>query len=213
MGDLPERAIEDARPVHLHARAMDDLAFIRAAMARSAEFTAVSGWGIVAMGAMALAGAWVASFRRSPDWWLYTWVFVAVAACSTGVLAMVYKARRTTAPILSGPGRRFLLSFAPPIVAGCVIGEVFYEIELQQLLPGMWLMLYGVGVVTGGTFSVRVIPLAGACFMVLGAATFFVPNPNAQVLGTLQVVDMLMAAGFGGFHLVLGLVIARRYGG
>ena len=213
MGNIPERDVESDPPVHLHARAMDNLAYIRETMAKSAEFTAVSGWGIAAMGAMALAGSWAASLRRGPDWWLWTWVFVAVVACSTGVLAMVYKARRTTAPILSGPGRRFLLSFAPPIVAACVIGEVFYELQLQQLLPGMWLMLYGVGVVTGGTFSVRVIPLAGACFMVLGAVTFFVPNPSASVVGTLQVVDLLMAAGFGGLHLILGLVIARRYGG
>jgi hypothetical protein len=213
MSNVPERDVEHDQPVHLHTRAMDDLAFIRSAMARSAEFTAVSGWGIAAMGAMALVGSYLASLRRSPDWWLWIWVLVAVVACTTGVLAMVYKARRTTVPILSGPGRRFLLSFAPPIVAGCVIGEVFYELQLQQLLPGMWLMLYGVGVVTGGTFSVRVIPLAGACFMVLGAVTFFVPNPSVPVIGALQVVDLLMAAGFGGFHLILGLVIARRYGG
>ncbi len=69
MSNVPERDVENDQPVHLHTRAMDDLAFIRSAMARSAEFTAVSGWGIVAMGSMALVGSWAASLRRSPDWW------------------------------------------------------------------------------------------------------------------------------------------------
>ncbi len=209
----PDSADRD-QPVQLHTRAMDNLAYIRDTMAKSAEFTAVSGWGIIAMGVVALLGAYVASLRLDRDWWLWTWVVVAFVACGTGVFAMVLKARRTATPLFSGAGRRFLLSFSPPILAGCVIGEEFYELGLQALFPGMWLLLYGVGVITGGTYSVRAIPLMGLCFMVLGAITFLLPDtPTPVLFGNLQLPDVLMALGFGGFHIIFGFVIVEKYGG
>jgi hypothetical protein len=44
----------------------------------------------------------------------------------------------------------------------------------------------------------------GLCFMALGAATLFVSPVFA---------DWFMGAGFGGLHIIFGVVIARRYGG
>ena len=205
----------DAAPVaFLHERAMDNLSFIRDAMARSAPLTAVSGKGAVVMGCIALAGAWAASLRRSTDWWIWVWLGVAFAGCLAGFLGMVFKARRQHAPLFSAVGRKFALSLFPPILAGVVLTEVLYERSLDGLMPGVWLMLYGVGVVTGGAFSVKVLPITGFCFIALGVLSFWPPVPIFErLVGTFTFADLILAAGFGLLHIASGAYIVWRHDG
>jgi len=75
---------------------------------------------------------------------------------------------------------------------------------MAKLLPGVWLLLYGGGLVSGGMFSLRVVPVVGAGFMVIGAVALFAPVESG---------NLLLAAGFGALHVVLGVVVARKYGG
>jgi hypothetical protein len=97
-----------------------------------------------------------------------------------------------------------MTSLAPPMVAGAVLTVVFYRAGLMGSLPAMWLMLYGAGIITAGAFSVRVVPVMGMCFMVLGCAAAFSPMAWGNAW---------MAVGFGGLHMVFGYFIARRHGG
>lgn len=198
----------------LHDRAAENLWFIRETMARAAPLTVVSGWGTVAMGVIALLGASVAGSRQSVDGWIYTWLIVACAGCLTGFGAMYLKARRGSERFWSQPGRRFAMSLFPPIVAGLALTEALYEVQLERLMPGVWLLLYGTGVVTGGAFSVKVLPIMGACFMALGTLAL-IPSyaPPADIWGNYDSGDLTLALGFGGLHIVFGLIIAWRYGG
>lgn len=191
-------------PTELHDRAMDNLRFIRETMERAASFTAVSGWGAVVIGAMALAAAWVASGQPSAERWVAVWLAAALLAVTTGGWATAWKARQARMPLLSGPGRKFALSLVPALVAGAVLTGVLYRAEMIFALPGVWLLLYGTGIVTAGTFSAPVVPVMGMCFMALGAGALFAPAAWG---------DAFMAAGFGGLHVVFGALIARRYGG
>jgi hypothetical protein len=195
-----------ARPPaeHLHTRAMDDLSFIRQTMERATAFTAVPGWGGVAMGATALVAALLASRGVTAADWLIPWLVASVVALLIGGWALAMKARRADSAALSYSGRRFVLSFLPPLVVGALLTVVLARAGLYQALPGTWLLLYGTGVVTGGAFSVRAVPIMGICFMLLGLVALFGPPGWGNAL---------MAAGFGGLHIVFGLLIARRYGG
>ena len=191
-------------PRPLHDRALDNLQFIRSTMERAGSFTAVPGWGMVVVGCTALAATWLA-LRQSLDAdWLAVWLGDAVLGVVVGGAAMIQKARAANDPLLSGPGRRFGLSFVPPIVVGALLTIALHRAGLFALMPGTWLLLYGTAVATAGAFSVRIVPLMGVCFMVLGAAALFAPA---------ALWPWFTAVGFGGLNIVFGIIIARRYGG
>lgn len=191
-------------PPVLGQRALDNLTYIRDTMERAAEFTAVPGWGGVGMGATALVAAVVSSFARTPDEWLGIWLAEAFLAGSIGLWAMSRKARRAGVPLFAGPARRFLLTLSPPLAAGALATLALERAGFLSVLPGLWLLLYGTAVVTGGAFSVRIVPVMGLGFMLLGAIALFSPSSWG---------NGFLAAGFGGLQIVFGLLIARRYGG
>jgi len=186
------------------AHAIADLRFIRQTMERSASFTAVPGWGGFVMGLSALVAAFVASRHSSSRAWLATWLADAALAALIGAWAINRKARAVNLPVFSGAGQKFALSLAPPLAAGALLTVVVYRAGAARLLPGLWLLLYGAGVVTGGAFSVKVIPVMGLCFMATGAAALFSPPSWG---------DAFMAAGFGGIQILFGVIIARKHGG
>ena len=190
--------------MELQATAMDNLLYIRRTMERAGSFTAVPGAGGVLMGATALAAAWIAASRTDPRGWLTVWIAEAVVALLIGIAAAARKAASAKMPLLSAPGRKFMAAFVPSMAAGALLTYVMFHAGTLSLLPGTWLLLYGAGVVSGGASSVRVVPLMGACFMCLGAAAVLAPaswgNP-------------LLAAGFGGLHILFGLAISVKYGG
>lgn len=191
-------------PVPIEAHAADQLRYIRETMQSAGEFTGVPGWGGAATGLTAVATAYIASRQATPLAWLSVWLVEALLAISILAPSAAAKARRTSGGLLSGPGRKFLLSFAPPILVGALLTLALVRAGLFGLLPGVWLLLYGTAIVTGGAFSARVVPVMGLCILVLGAAALLLP----AALG-----DLFMAAGFGVVHVGFGLWIALRYGG
>ena len=183
---------------------MANLRFIRATMERAGSLTSIPGWGQVAMGVSALLAAAVAAQWASPDLWLATWIAAAIVSIAIGAGAMARKARRAKVPLFNEAGRRFALSFSLPILVGALLTGVLYRAGLVEIIPGMWLLLYGTAVATGGAFSVSIVPVMGYCFMLAGAVALFSPASWG---------DAILAASFGGLHIVFGVLIARRYGG
>jgi hypothetical protein len=190
-------------PPEMQERAMDNLRFIRETMERAGTFTAVSGWGEVVIGGTAVVAALVAS-RLALVGGVATWLVEAALAAAVAIAFMSAKAHAAGVPLLSGPLRKLVLSFSPPMLVGVVLTVLFVRMRLETLLPGSWMLLYGTGVVTAGTYSVPIVPVMGAAFMVLGAVALFSPAAWATAL---------LIAGFGGLHIVFGTLIARRYGG
>jgi hypothetical protein len=183
---------------------MDNLRYIRETMERSQSFTAVSGRGGVVMGLVALAAAVAAVGADGSAAWVLIWMGAAVLSLGVALFSMARKARAAGSALLAGAGRKFAWSVTPPLLVGGLLTVALARAGLTQLLPGSWLLLYGTGVVTGGAFSVRVVPVMGLTFMALGAVALFCPATWA---------DAFMALGFGGLHILFGFIIWRKHGG
>jgi hypothetical protein len=195
---------EPIQPAALHDRAMDNIRFIRETMERASAFTAVPGWGQVAVGVTAFVASYLAVQEATAWGWLFVWLAEAIIALLIAGWTLDRKARATDTPLVSGPARKVAFSLSPPLVVGALLTVFLFKFRVTSVIPGVWLLRYGTGVVTGGIFSVSIVPLMGICFMVLGAIALFVSPPWA---------NWLLAAGFGGLHMIFGIIIARKYGG
>jgi len=198
---LPEGPTE---PLALHGQAIADLRYIRRTMERAGAFTAISGWGLVAIGITALGAAFLASRQPTSQAWLGTWLTEAVLALIVSLWASDRKARAARIPLLNGPGRMFVFAFTVPMVVGALLTVALLGGPLAGRLAAIWLLLYGAGIATAGAFSVRIVPTMGLAFMLLGAAALFSPMGWGNAY---------LASGFGGLHIVFGLMIARQHGG
>ena len=207
MSGSPVRRVDehdDEDSPALHARAMDNLRFIRETMERANAFTAISGWGMVGIGVIACLATFAAWSQPSTERWVAVWVAAAALSMAVSFGMTARKAHRAGMPLVTNTGRKLMLAFAPPMLTGALLTVVLMQLDVPRLLIGVWLSLYGTAVVAGGTYSVRIVPVMGFCFMAVGAVALFVPRDAG---------NWLMLAGFGGLHLVFGFLIARRHGG
>lgn len=185
-------------------QAAEHLRYIHDVMASSASFTAVPGWGMVAAGVVALPTAALAAAQSSPGWFLSVWLMGVLVSGTIGVATMLHKTKKSGLSLRSGPGRKYVRSLVPPMVAGLLLTAALWRTGSIDILPALWLLLYGAGTVTGGAYSVRAIPALGICHMALGTIAVLAPEAWG---------DFLLAAGFGGLHIGFGIVIARKHGG
>ncbi len=119
---------------------------------------------------------------------------------------MARKARAAGLPLWNAPARKFVFSFVPPLIAGAALTLVLWHAGAWSAIPGVWLMLYGTGVIAGGAFSTPVVPVMGACFLATGAGRFFTAVRRG-------LADFWLGFGFGALHVIFGAMIARKYGG
>ncbi len=187
-------------PVALDDRTRDNIRFIRETMERAGSFTAVPGWGGVALGITALGAATIASRMSPPRDWLLIWLCELALAVAIAGWTTLSKARRSGTSLLTGPARRFAYSFAPPILAGahdCRDGSARgrgRSLEMAAALRNCCLS-------RRVRFDRCGFRSMGLCFVVLGGSSLCPDWGNA-----------FLAAGFGLLHILFGAVIARNYG-
>lgn len=154
--------------------------------------------GVIGLGA-ALAGA---AYPTGSPPWILVWLSAAAVAAPIGAGAIWWKSSRTGVALSGGSARKFALCFFPVFVAGAIVTWTLVR-EAPAALPAVWLSLYGAAITAGGAFSVSVLPLLGAGFLLLGGLAALVP-----ALG-----DIALLLGFGVLQVGFGAYIAARYDG
>jgi hypothetical protein len=189
--------------VALDSHALGTLNYIRASIEAAGAF-AVPGTAGIAMGAVGLVAAGVASVPALAPHWLIVWLAAAAVAAGLGVILVARHRSGVGLPLYRGPARRFVLCLAPALLAGGVLTAVLCQAGEARLVPGVWLLLYGCAVL-GATLMtapamVRLIGAMGALFVACGVVAFEV-SPAWH--------NIILGGGFGVLHLVFGFLIGR----
>ena len=173
-------------------------------MQQASAFTAFSGWSLILIGVTAMVTAVTAPAAPGATSWLLFWIGELVLALAIAVMATLRKTIAAGEPLWSGPALKFTFSVAPSLIVGALLTAALARSALAHLLPAVWMLLYGAGLVSGGMFSLRIVPLTGVAFMTIGTFALFTPASWGNAL---------LAVAFGGLHVVFGTIVARKYGG
>lgn len=184
--------------------AADHLRYIRNTIEAAQTFTSIPGKGCIAMGTAAIIAAALEAMPGLGRHWLPIWLTAAVLSAAIALFYMEEKARGQGLSLRRTVATRFFLTLAPAFVAGGILTVALLDSVGRDVIAGIWLLLYGVGIAACGLFSIPVVLIAGFAFMGLGTVALAAPGSWAPYL---------LGAGFGGIHLVLGVLVVRDHGG
>lgn len=204
MSTSPNRKSSPPAPTPIGASAVENLRYIRDTIAAAGTFTTVPGKGCIAMGVTALVASGLESVPGLASSWLPIWVGAAIMACAVDLFFMEEKAKAQGLSLRRAVARRFFMTLVPAFVAGGVLTAALVHEVGRNSITGLWLLLYGSGLAACGVFAVRAVLVAGLAFMALGTVALGLPASWAPAI---------LALGFGGLHIALGLIIIKDHGG
>ena len=195
--------IDSEAPAAIESRALGTLAYIRASIESSSSMD-VPGMAGIVMGIIGLLAAIVVSLPRWAAHWLGIWLAAAAVAFLLGGALVARQIVQRGHTRYLGPARKFLLCLCPALFAGAVLTQVCVTAGMANVIPGMWLLLYGCAVLSASTVTTagiaRLICIMGAIFVALGLMTFALPaTAHTAMLGL----------GFGVLHIIFGFLIGR----
>ncbi len=191
--------------------AREDLSYIRRTLESAGHVSSVSGIATALIGLLALGAAAVNAFAARAPWeggrlsdFLTVWGALLAVSAVVAVLGMAAKAKRTKQQLWTPVLFRALSIFAAPMALGGVLTLAVLRSGPTDLLPVIWLGAYGASLAAAGHLSVSPVRWMGIGFLLLAALAAVLPAPAGM---------MLLAAGFGGLHIVFGGIIAWRHNG
>jgi len=187
-----------------------ELQFIKQTMWASTRYTNVPPGGAVLAGVLGGAGAaasyWMLGAAKLADPGLLSrgdrigllvlWAGILAVAAGVSVALIVRQARKTGRSAWNPLVARMFFSELPLLLAGGLLTWVLADRGLDALIPGWWLLDYGLVLFGLHYYTGNDHRNQSLIFLTLGAVALFSPLGRAV---------MLLAAGFGAVHLLFGL--------
>jgi hypothetical protein len=188
-----------AKVVDLDMHATATLRYIRASMEGAAS-VAIPGSSGIAMGGIGLTAGALSAMPDLAAYWLVIWLAAAPLAALVGGVLLAKSESIATFVATGTPGRKLALGLMPSIFAGAVMTAVLWSADRIEAIPGTWLLLYGCALVSASVSTTAIVAWMGLCFAGLGIVA---------LIGPAVLHIPLLALGFGGLHIVFGILIAR----
>lgn len=179
--------------------ALSSLETIRTILERSTHYTHIAPSGIIAGGIAACAAAvWGAIFNigfdRSLEF-LLLWSVAFLLALAAGLGASARRARQRGEAFWSRKLQFVMAGFLCPAVGAILLTAALYDISNMQLCPGVWMVFYGIAILSVGVVLDWEFRATAWAFLVVGSAALFVLRDHPH---------LCLGLGFGGLHVALG---------
>jgi hypothetical protein len=156
-------------------KALGDISSIRRQVARSTQFRGYGPVTLAATGMLAIVAA-SAQMRWLPDpadhvlAYLATWVSTAIVSAALIGTHMRALTRRMHSGLADEMTHMAVEQFLPSAAAGTLVTLVilFYVPSVGWLLPGLWQVIYGLGIFASCRFLPRPMLVAGAWYLLTG---------------------------------------------
>jgi len=187
------------KTVNLDAHAAATLRYIRASMDAAARVSIPGSAGIV-MGIIGVAAAAISLAPPFKQHWHLVWLSAAPVAASAGGLLLTRPASLLSFTASGTAGRKLAFCLLPSLFAGAAMTLVLWSGDRMNAVPGTWLLLYGCALISASVPTTALVAWMGICFVGLGIAALFAPFVPQMIL---------LGLGFGGLHIVFGILMGR----
>ncbi len=172
---------------------------IRTLMERSQCYEHISGYSGLVAGSVVLVGCGVLEAGWLPfgshGSFVLVWGVAFVVALAAHVRLTLARARRRDEPVWSRQARTVYLALLPSLLASLAVTVLLWRLDRLDLLPALWLLLYGCGVLATSFFAPRSIMALGVSCFAMGAASLVAGWGHPL---------LTMGAGFGITHVAFG---------
>ena len=161
---------------------------------------AVPGSAGIVLGAIGLIAAALSQAPGLHKYWLGIWLGAALVGAVIGSILIVRESSLRDLRLAGTPLLKFAMCLSPALGAGLIMTAVHWFGGNLHAIPGTWLLLYGCALVAASAATTRVIAMLGALFILFGLLALLLPD-EPQIF--------LLGAGFGGLHIIFGILIGR----
>ncbi len=156
-------------------KALGDITSIRRQMARTTEFrgygpATLASTGAIAVVAAAAQSLWLPDPATHIPAYLAIWISTAALSAALIGAQMLTRARRMHSGLADEMIRMAVEQFLPAVGAGALITVVLVGKVPTALwmLPGLWQVIFGLGVFSSCRFLPRLMTIAGAWYLLTG---------------------------------------------